>query len=194
MRRAEDLNAKEIRVTDNLWETGWVYWSADGRKIIYTTWDRNAEPGTYHVWTTAIDQDTGVIGKAEEIHFPPTVHSPQIAVFSPDGKEIALEDASAPGQRILWAASADGKKVEKIAAYESETYGGVDWTPDGKTLLFAGLDGQRMQIFSIPRSGGTPRRLTDGKGNLIGPSGFPGWKVDRLSRVDTVQTLLRRPY
>jgi len=34
--------------------------------------------------------------------------------------------------------------------------------PPRSTLIFAGFDGQHMQIYSVARGGGTPRKLTDG--------------------------------
>ena len=122
---------------------------------------------------------------------PPQVHSPEIAIWSPSGKEIAVEDAVSPSENILWIVSDDGTKLTKLATYRSETYGGLDWTPDGKTLIFAGLVGDRMQILSVPRTGGPIRQLSSGPGNYMHPRISPDGRWIACSQLETVQTLLR---
>src|SRR5215467_1504753 len=74
------------------------------------------------------------------------------------------------------------------------TVGGVSWTPDGKTLVVAALDGDKMQIYSTPSSGGPLRRLSNGKGNLLLPRISPDGKWVACSEVETLQTLNARPY
>lgn len=192
IRAAEDVQAKGRPATSGLWETGWVYWSPDSRTILYTTWDRDGAPGVYHVQTTSIDPDTGATLGSQKLEFPAEVKSPQLAVFSPDGREIALEDASGPGERTLWIASRDGKKVRRVASYKGLSYGGIDWMPDGKTLVFGALDGAFMQIYSVPAAGGTPKRLSDGRGNLLLPQVSPDGRWIACSQVETTQTLTSR--
>ena len=76
-------------------------------------------------------------------------------------------------RRILWVVSVDGKRAEKLVEYTSSTYGGLDWTPDGKTIVYGALAGERMQLFAVPRSGGPPRQLTDDSANLMHPQVSP---------------------
>jgi Tol biopolymer transport system component len=45
----------------------------------------------------------------------------------------------------------------------------LDWTHDGKAIFFAGLAGDRSQIFSVPRQGGASVQLTHDFGNLMHP-------------------------
>ncbi len=63
--------------------------------------------------------------------------------------------------------------------------------PDGKTLVFAALDGDRMQIYSVSRDGTNVRRLSDGQGNLLGPRVSPDGKWIACSRLDTTQKLMK---
>lgn len=191
IRAAEDLHAPENEITKDLWETGWVYWSPDGTKVIYTSWDREGEPGKYYAAITRIDPDTGRVIGTERLSLPAEIRSAQIADWSPDGSEIAIEDASAHDERTLWIASSDGRKAQKVTTYKSETYGGVAWMPDGKHLAFAALDGEHMQIFSVSRDGTNVRRLSDGQGNLLNPRVSPDGKWIACSRVDTVQRLMK---
>jgi Tol biopolymer transport system component len=191
VRRAEDLDAPEIRATHDLWETGWAYWSPDGRELLYSTWDRNGAPGLYELRVTRFDPVAGRTLGERRFPMPKAVHSPEVAIWSPSGAEIAVEDAVSPQQRTLWIVSKDGSHLSKVATYPSETYGGVDWTPDGQRLIFSGLDGGRMQIYSVSRGGGTPQRLSDGKGSYLNPRVSPDGKWIACSEIETTQTLHR---
>jgi Tol biopolymer transport system component len=191
VRRAEDVHAKEIRATHDLWETGWAYWSRDGRELLYTSWDRNGTPGIYQARIGTFDPDKGVLTGERRFPMPSQVHSPQIAIWSPSGTEIAVEDAVSPTDQTIWIVSLDGRHATKVVQYHSETYGGLDWTPDGSTLIYAGLnsDGTRMQIFSVARTGGTPKQLSDGAGNYLNPRLSPDGRWIAFSEVDTTETL-----
>lgn len=191
IRAAEDVHAPERNLSGQLWETGWAYWSPDGTKVIYTSWDRDGEPGKYHVIVANVDPDTGRTLKTQRLTLPESILSPQFAEWSPDGKEIAIEDASTMDERTLWIASADGRTARKVTNYRSHTYGGASWMPDGKTLVFAALDGDHMQIYSVARDGTNVRRLSDGHGNLVGPRVSPDGKWIACSRVDTTQKLMK---
>lgn len=191
MRRAEDLHAPEIKVTKNLWETGWAYWSPDGTELIYTTWDRNGEPGIYQVRVTKIDTSSGQPIQERLFPMPKEVRSPEIAVWSPSGDEIAVEDAVGPSERVLWVISKDGIRFKKILAYASETYGGIDWSPDGKTLYYSGLEGDQMKIFSVPRTDGPARKVSQGPGNYLNPRVSPDGSWIACSEIETVQYLRR---
>lgn len=89
---------------------------------------------------------------------PKQVVSPEIAEWSPSGGEIIVEDAVNPAEHILWVVSKDGSRLQKVVTYASETYSGLDWSPDGKTLYFSALEGDRMKIFSVPRVGGPAKK------------------------------------
>ena len=193
VRRAEDLHAPEIKVTHDLWETGWAYWSPDGTELIYTTWDRNGQPGIYQVRVTKINTSTGQPIEEHPFPMPKQVVSPEIAAWSPSGDEIAVEDAIGPAKRILWIVSKDGSRLQKVLAYDSETYGGFDWSPDGKTLYFSGLEGDRMKIFSVPRSGGPAKKISEGPGNYLNPIVSPNGRWLASSELESIQHLHRRP-
>lgn len=193
VRLAEDLHAPEIKVTHGLWETGWAYWSPDGSELIYTTWDRDDEPGIYQVRTTTINPATGQPMRELRFPMPKQVHSPVIAAWSPGGDEIAIEDAASPTEQVLWIVSKDGSRLQKVVSYPSETYGGIDWSTDGKTLYYAALEGDRMKIFSVSRNGGPPRKISEGPGNYMHPRVSPDGRWVACSEIETVQYLRRRP-
>jgi Tol biopolymer transport system component len=73
----------------------------------------------------------------------------------------------------------------------SSTYGGLDWTPDGKTIVYSGLDGERQQIFVVPRSGGSPRRLTDDPASLMHPQVSPDGRWIACTRMSQSKEIRR---
>ncbi len=192
VRSAEDVHAPEIKATRNLWETGWAYWSPDGTELIYTTWDRNGEPGIYQVRVTTINTSTGQPIQERNFPMPKQVASPEIAVWSPSGNEIAVEDAVGPAERVLWVVSKDGARIEKILSYASETYGGIDWSPDGKTLYYSAMENDTMKIFAVSRAGGPSKKISEGPGNYLNPRVSPDGRWIACSEIETVQSLERR--
>jgi Tol biopolymer transport system component len=186
---AEDPRAPEIRVTHDLLETGLTYWSPDGRELLYSTLDRKNPSAPYQVGVSTIDPATGQITGEHRIPMPAQVHDPRIAIWSPSGTQIAVEDAVSPTQRTLWILSRDGTHPQRVINYPSETFGGIAWTPDGTTLIYAALEGTRMQILSVARTGGKPHRLSDATGNDLNPRVSPDGRWIAASRSETVQTL-----
>ncbi|HKE07662.1 MAG TPA: hypothetical protein VKB48_07510 [Candidatus Acidoferrum sp.] len=194
VRQAEDLHAPEIKVTHDLWETGWAYWSPDGSELIYTTWDRNGEPGIYQVRVMTVNTTTGQPVQERLFPMPKEVRSPEIAVWSPRGDEIAVEDAASSTERILWIVAKDGSRLQKVVSYSSETYSGIDWSPDGKTLYYSALEGGHMKIFSVSRDGGPAKKISEGPpGNYLHPRVSPDGRWIACSQLETVQYLHRRP-
>jgi len=192
VRRAEDVHAPEIKVTRDLWETGWAYWSPDGSELIYTTWDRNGQPGVYQVRVMTMNAATGQPVQERLFPMPKEVRSPEIAVWSPRGDEIAVEDAVSPTERVLWIVSKDGSRLQKVISFSSETYGGIDWSPDGKMLYYSALEGGRMKIFAVSRNGGPARKLSEGPGNYLHPRVSPDGRWIACSQLETEQYLYRR--
>jgi Tol biopolymer transport system component len=114
-------------------------------------------------------------------------------MWSPDGKEIAIEDNRGEGKRSLWVVSADGSHPEKLLDYEGTTYGGLDWNHDGKRIIYSGLSGDRLQLFSEPRAGGSPSQLTHDSGNLMHPRVSPDGRWIACTRIVQSQQIWRRP-
>ena len=194
LRRAEDLSAPEIRLSRDAWEAGFVYWSPDGRSVVYTTWDRKGTPGVGQVRTIDIDPQTGAVAVERVLALPASIRNPLVAEWSPLGNDLALEDVTSPAEHTLWIVSKNGRDVgraRKVVTFPSDTYGGISWQPDGKALAYAALERGRMQIFTVPVSGGTPKRVTDGQGNYLNPRLSPDGRWIAFSHIETVLTLHR---
>ena len=119
-----------------------------------------------------------------------------MVAWSPAGAEIAIEEAMGGGRHALWVIRSDGTAPRKLVDYPMRTYGGVDWTSDGKTLIYTALTGTRMQLFAIPAAGGLPRRLTSDAAHILHPQVSPDGRwiaATRLVHTIQVRRLRLRP-
>jgi Tol biopolymer transport system component len=173
LRRVSGGPKDEIRLTDFGWEVGVASWSPDSRQLAFDSWERGGPEGVSKPWIVTIDPSTGKPVGVERLPLPNPIKKAHWESWSPKGDEIAFAERTEGNGCILWVVSTDGKRAEKLVEYLTSTYGGLDWTPDGKAIVYGALAGKRMQIFSVPRSGGSPRQLTDDPANLMHPQVSP---------------------
>jgi dipeptidyl aminopeptidase/acylaminoacyl peptidase len=193
LRRANDVHAPEIRLTDFGWETGPAYWSPDGQKLLFHSWQRGGQPGIEKLFVLTVDTETGAALKVNMLQLGPEIRSPVWSAWSPDGQEMAIEDDRGTGKRTLWVVGADGSHPQKLLDYEGTSHGGLDWTHDGKAIIFAALAGDRLQLFSVLRSGGAPQLLTHDSGNLMHPRLSPDGRWIACTRIIQSKQIWRRP-
>jgi Tol biopolymer transport system component len=193
LRRADDIHAPEMRLTDFGWETGPAFWSPDGRKLMFSSMDKRGQTGIYKTWIITLHPESGKVIHTAALPLPSSIRSAQWASWSPDGADIAIEDDRGGEDRVLWITRADGTHAEKVLEYTSSTYGGVDWAPDGKTLIYSGLASGRMQLFAISRHGGSPRQLSHDSGNLMHPRVSPDGRWIACTRLIQSQQIWRAP-
>jgi Tol biopolymer transport system component len=192
LRRTSGGPDEEIRLTDFGWEDGVADWSPDGRHLIFDSWERGGQPGVSKPWIVTIDPATGKAVSVERLPLPDPIKNGLWHSWSPGGDEIAFEELVQGNSRILWVVSTDGKRAEKLAEYTSSTYGGLDWTPDGKTIVYGASAGERMQLFAVPSSGGVPRRLTSDAANLMHPQVSPDGRWIACTRMSQSKEIRRR--
>jgi dipeptidyl aminopeptidase/acylaminoacyl peptidase len=83
--------------------------------------------------------------------------------ISPDGTMLAISDQSqGERQSLIYTVPIEGGTPTRITK-ESPSYG-HGWSPDGKTLAFAGDRNGNLDIYSIPAGGGDETRLTTAAG------------------------------
>jgi Tol biopolymer transport system component len=191
LRRVSGGVADEIRLTDFGWEDGAADWSPDGRRLAFDSWDRGGPAGVSKPWIVTIDPSTGEPLRVDRLSLPDPIKNGSCESWSPKGDEIAFEEHTQGNGRILWVVSLDGKRADKIVEYTGSTYGGLDWTPDGKTIVFGGLAGERMQIFAVPRFGGAPRQLTDDSANFMHPQVSPDGRWIACTRMKQTKEIRR---
>jgi Tol biopolymer transport system component len=192
LRRADDVHAPEIRLTDFGWETGPAYWSPDGKKLLFNSWDRNGLPGIDKLWVLTIDPGTGRVVDTIKLPLPSEIRSASSAAWSPDGTQIAVEDNRGGQDRSLWTMNVDGSHAQKLLDYKGTTYDGLDWMADGSSVVYSALADGRMQLFAIPKIGGVPRQLTQDPGNLLHPKVSPDGKWIACTRIVQSKQIWRR--
>ncbi|HEV2836149.1 MAG TPA: hypothetical protein VGW58_12565, partial [Pyrinomonadaceae bacterium] len=153
----------------------------DNRWVIYTA-ASGAKPT---LWKVSIDGGT------------PTQmsdHVTTMSVVSPDGKFIAYtfpesSDLSAPPNRLTLA-TFDG--VKEVKTFEIPPTGTVSsliqWSPDGKSILYTVTANNVTNIWSQPIDGGLPKQLTKFNDMLI--TAF-AWSRDGKQLACTRGNLLR---
>ncbi|HEY7284388.1 MAG TPA: hypothetical protein VH497_03015 [Vicinamibacterales bacterium] len=181
----------EIRLTDFGFEVGPPDWAPDGRRLIFDSWEKDGVPRFAKPWIVTIDPATGhPIGSAR-MPLPPGVAGITGEAWSPAGNEIAFVQRIDDVRRALWVTGVDGAGSRKLVDFECYTIGGVAWTPDGKQLLYGAIVDDRMQIFTVARSGGTPMQLTHDAANVMHPSVSPDGRLVAASRIPWHKELRR---
>ena len=193
LRRVDAPMSEEIRLTDFGWEVGNPGWSADGSRLVFDSWDRDGVPTVSRPWIATIDPDTGALIDVEPLALPVGVEGSVSAAWSPVSEEIVLVERLDPERQALWVSSPGGESAAKIVEYESLTYGGVDWTPDGSGLVYSALVAGRMQLFLVLREGGEPRQLTDDSADLLHPQVSPDGRWIAATRMIHRKEIRRLP-
>ncbi len=115
---------------------------------------------------------TGQAARGDARTPPSPVTAARDPAWSPSGAQIALSvldqiwvmtrDGGAPHVLVEW--------PDRRPAIERDPA----WSPDGQQIAFAADTGDGFDLFTVPASGGVPRRLT----YLPGDERWPGWTPD----------------
>jgi len=192
LRRADAPMSTEIRLTDWGWEVGMADWSPDGRRLVFDSWDRNGPAGVAHPWIVTLDPATGRLTDRRRLALPPGAEGTLLESWSPAGEEIALVVRETGDRQALWVVSVDGRSSRKITGFRNSTYGGLDWSPDGESLVYAALADGRLQLFRIARTGGAATQLTRDRADLLHPQVSPDGRWIAATRSVHQKTLRRR--
>lgn len=174
-RNGKRIHATPIQITSNDRDNIHPSWSPDGNKLVYSSYNRQAESWEMWVYDHSERSQT-MIGYG------------LLPEWSPDGKHIAYERFRNRDNRFasVWICDPDGSSPTEIVG--DRDYGAITpgWSPDGKYIVFAtvhksaasraeGRVSQGDDIWYIPAIGGTPVQVT----TYSGPDSMPVWKLDK---------------
>jgi TolB protein len=171
------------------------------RTVVYLTPGRIEAPNWTHDGTSLLFNRNGHIERLPAAGGTPEVLDTGFATnlnndhgISPDGTQLAISDSSQQSYHsfvyILPIAGGTPRRITE----NSPSYW-HSWSPDGKTLAFAGQRNGDFDIFTIPVAGGDETRLTSSKGTDDGPEYSPDGKYIYFNseRTGSMQIWRMRP-
>lgn len=167
-------------------------WSPDGRRLVLVSWEKGGAPGVGTPWIVTVDLDSGKALAIEPVPLPDELRTARLVAWSPVAEELAIENEEGDGRQSIWILDLDSRQVQKVVEYDSDTYSGLDWTPDGQTIVYSARSDGRFQIFEVPRTGGSSRRLSDDHGNLMQPQVSPDGRWIAATRIEFTRELWRQ--
>jgi Tol biopolymer transport system component len=129
-------------------------WSANGQEILVQLVNRQAQKAGLGVLTAAT-------GSLREIKPAAMRYDPSgpfgTARFSPDERWIAFDALAAPGSatRDIFIVSADGRLEAPLVTHAGNNHL-LDWTPDGRRVLFASDRAGTWDLWATPIREGKP--------------------------------------
>ena len=138
-----------------------VTWSADGRTLAVSA--QQAPYGVFRLFLVALDSAT-----AQPLTAPPASYQGDLhPVFSPDGKRLAFIRSRHEAVQDLYVVGIEGGEPER-RTFDRVRITGVDWSADGKHLVFASHRDGASGLWRIAASGDEPAWiLTGGEGATV---------------------------
>ena len=153
-------------------ESGWngrdpmVVWSPDGRYLAFP--DKSSLEETPSIFLLSVDS----LEKRRLTTAPAQYFGDWFPAFSPDGKTLAFTRWSHQGVGDIYLASVEGVEPRRLT-FNSAWISGLDWTPDGRSIVFSESRGGRLRLWRISASGGTPEPLMGVDDVFWSPWGSP---------------------
>jgi Tol biopolymer transport system component len=102
---------------------------------------------------------------------PPGAFGDTQCAFSPDGHRLAVSRYMSRNESDLYVAGADsgGNAALERLTYSQDGIGGIDWAPDGRTIVF-GSESGLWKISASPAAGEEPVSLIGAGVRAMSPS------------------------
>jgi TolB protein len=164
----------QTRVTFNKKQDYMPAWSADGKKIAYTSY-RNNRAGLY-ILNPFEGEIVEVVSKGTS--FAPT--------FSPDGKKLAFCSTLEEGNPEIYVATSEGKKIKRLT-FNKAIDTAPSWSPTSREIAFTSDRGGTPQIYIMDAEGSNVRRISFGGSYHDAAAWSPaGDRIAYVSRVDNI--------
>jgi Tol biopolymer transport system component/DNA-binding winged helix-turn-helix (wHTH) protein len=156
------LGGPERKLGESAWANtdgtfcGGLSWSPDGKYLALR--DKNTPREPYSIFLLSVET-----GDKRKLTSPPAEYlgdwSPH---FSPDGKALAfVRHYSYLGELHVLPVTSDGapKGEPWRLTLDQREISGIDWTADGRRIVYSSGQDGRTSLFAIPSSGGAPEHL-----------------------------------
>ncbi len=176
-----------IRVVDSDADDGQPAWSPDGAKLAFVS--ARDRGGRFSILIGQGLLEIYLKGKGGDIFLVPALGGTPVKLvengfdpaWSPDGKTIVFRSIRG-GHQGLWTVPAEGgtpKQLTNDPEFEHQP----SWSPDGKWILYGSTLSRSYastsdigEIGIIPKSGGSPKYLTNDKAMVVKPAWSPDGK------------------
>jgi Tol biopolymer transport system component len=126
--------------SDRVFDTGPVLWSPDGKLLAYFSRDKGDDADGMLKVIPAGGGEPRVVAKVQRIY------ANKEMAWSPDGKQIAYNESK---NKIKIASLSDGSIEEVEPDLKDVNIYHLDWSPDGRRLVFAGYTGGGPEFWTI---------------------------------------------
>jgi dipeptidyl aminopeptidase/acylaminoacyl peptidase len=163
--RALDLTPGDFDSPPTQQEDGAIAFSPDGKTVAFVS---NREGADKEAWTTNNDVWLVPVAGGQSRKLTGNLAADTHPVFSPDGRTLfALAQRRAGFESDRWYLDAydvaNGTKRTLFPAQDISV-GTFTLSKDGSTVWFTASQNARDVLFTVPASGGTPRRVLEGGG------------------------------
>jgi Tol biopolymer transport system component len=140
-------------------------WSPDGESLVIIDRDSPEEPeGLY-----ALSLETG---EKRRITMPPGRFDGRFPrdgrpAISPDGQWIAFRRSQRQGHQDVYRVPFGGGDVDRLT-FDDVHVQSMDWTPDGRTIIFSSNRNGERSLWRIPTDGGEPVRVSPHASGVFG--------------------------
>jgi Tol biopolymer transport system component len=132
------------------------HWSPDGKRIAFT--GRNDAKGELAIFVMNADGT----GRRQVSHFPPGAGNAQWPVWSPDGRQLAIQvNRLQTHDAHIWIVDVQTGDAHKLAAHDQPYLDETPaWFRDGKHIAFQSNRTGRMEVWVMNADGYGQRQIT----------------------------------
>jgi Tol biopolymer transport system component/DNA-binding winged helix-turn-helix (wHTH) protein len=140
-------------------------WLHDGRHLVVA----DVEPAGTESAPTRLSKLAIDTGERTPLTAPPAnIRGDACPVVSPDGKMVCFYRMKAEDFCEIYLIPVGGGQPRLL--YSGTQVHGVDWTPNGREIIFSTARASKFQIWRIPVSGGVPQAITSGAEDSLYPA------------------------
>ncbi len=136
-------------------------WLPDGKFLAIT--DKAAVEEPYGIFLLSVDNQT-----ARRLTTPPAEQYDTHPRFSPDGQTLAFARSGSRVEEIYLAPVEGGEPVQVTS--DKRSIRGLDWTADGREIVFTSNREGRFTLWRVSRDGGEPQPLPGVGDKVSGPT------------------------